>query len=693
MVRVSSASQPVPQAEVRVGTLTALTDGEGRALLQIPAGSSELTVGRFGFETAKVRVKVVASERKEIDVELEAESVMTEDIVVTATRNDRRVQDLPLRVEVVPLEEINEKLSMTPGDISMMLTETNGLRVQVTSPSLGAASVRVQGLRGRYTQVLSDGLPLYGQSGSISLLQIPPMDLGQVEVIKGVASALFGPSALGGVVNLVSKRPQDGRAEREILLNQTSLGGTDAILWLSAKPGKHWGYTFLGGGHRQARADVDDDGWTDLPSYTRGLVRPRLVWENGTGRSLFVTMGGLAETRQGGTMPGAVAPDGAPFREEVSTRRLDAGLVGKAVLGSTRVLTLRASGLRQWHRHVFGDAGERDVHHTSFAEASMTGAGGPHTWVVGAAIQRDGYRGEERPVFNYAYTVPGVFAQDDYAPVPWMTVSASGRVDHHSEFGTFLSPRVSALLKLGGGWTLRPSAGSGFFAPTPFTEETEASGLDRLVPLGTLNAEQGRSFSADLGWRRGPLELTTTFFRSRIEDPVRVRAVDLPAGRMEIVNAPGPDRAAGSEIIARVHRGEMDLIATHMYVWATEQEPGSVERQEVGLNPRHSASLDWLWDIEGRGRIGLELFYTGRQRLDDSPFRRRSVPYLLWGAVGEWRVGRARLFLNSENLSDVRQTRYDRLVRPTRNFDGRWTVDGWGPLEGRTFNGGLRFSF
>ena len=118
-----------------------------------------------------------------------------------------------------------------------------------------------------------------------------------------------------------------------------------------------------------------------------------------------------------------------------------------------------------------------------------------------------------------------------------------------------------------------------------------------------------------------------------------------------------------------------------------------MERQEVGLNPRHSASLDWLWAIEGRGRIGLELFYTGRQRLDDSPFRRRSVPYLLWGAVGEWRVGRARLFLNSENLSDVRQTRYDRLVRPTRNFDGRWTVDGWGPLEGRTFNAGLRFSF
>jgi iron complex outermembrane receptor protein len=107
-------------------------------------------------------------------------------------------------VEVVPGEEVQEKIMMTPGDVSMLLNETNGLRVQTTSPSLGGANVRIQGLRGRYTQVLADGLPLYGgQTGSIGLLQIPPMDLGQVEVIKGVASALYGMSAIGGVVNHV----------------------------------------------------------------------------------------------------------------------------------------------------------------------------------------------------------------------------------------------------------------------------------------------------------------------------------------------------------------------------------------------------------------------------------------------------------------------------------------------------------
>ena len=124
-----------------------------------------------------------------------------------ATRTGGRLEDSPLRVEVLEREEIEEKMLMTPGDIVMMLNEMGGMRVQATSPSLGAASVRVQGMRGRYTRFLSDGLPLFGEVGGLGLLQIPPMDLGQVEVIKGVASSLYGAGAMGGVINLVSRVP------------------------------------------------------------------------------------------------------------------------------------------------------------------------------------------------------------------------------------------------------------------------------------------------------------------------------------------------------------------------------------------------------------------------------------------------------------------------------------------------------
>src|SRR6187399_806628 len=145
-------------------------------------------------------------------------------VTVSATRTGTRLDDQPMRVEVLGREEIEEKLMMTPGDIVMMLNEMGGLRVQATSPSLGAASVRVQGMRGRYTRFLSDGLPLFGQAvGGLGLLQIPPTDLEGVEVIKGVASALYGAGALGGVVNLVTRR---SRAEpsQEVLVNRSTVG-------------------------------------------------------------------------------------------------------------------------------------------------------------------------------------------------------------------------------------------------------------------------------------------------------------------------------------------------------------------------------------------------------------------------------------------------------------------------------------
>jgi outer membrane receptor for ferrienterochelin and colicins len=176
------------------------------------------------------------------------------------------------------------------------------MRVQATSPSLGAASVRIQGMRGRYTRFFSDGLPLFGEVGGLGLLQIPPMDLGQVEVIKGVASSLYGAGAMGGVVDLISRRPTRER-QREILLNRSTRGATDGVLWIAtpAKPG--WAFTLLSGGHWQQTTDVNKDHWADLPGYSRGVVRPRVYWDGGNGRSLFATIGFTAEDRHGGGSP------------------------------------------------------------------------------------------------------------------------------------------------------------------------------------------------------------------------------------------------------------------------------------------------------------------------------------------------------------------------------------------------------
>jgi outer membrane receptor for ferrienterochelin and colicins len=692
LVEVRSASAPASQVEISAGGVQTTTNDRGEASFQLPSGPVQLTLQRFGFVSKTIDVEVVAGTTTRIAVQLETESVLKEEITVTATRTEKRIEEEPLRVEVLDREEVEEKTLMTPGDIAMLLNETSGLRVQVTSPSLGAANVRVQGLRGRYTQLLADGLPLYGgQSGSIGLLQIPPLDLGQVEVIKGVASALYGSSALGGVINLVSRRPQ--QPEREVLFNRTSRGGTDTAFWLAEPVKNGFGYTLLGAANFQSPNDVNGDGWADLAGYHRGTIRPRFIWDNGKGRSIFLTTGAMAEDREGGTIGDARTPDGQRYPEKLSTRRLDTGLVGRFLLG-TRLVSVRASAMTQQHRHQFGEVIEHDRHGTWFGEASIGGTDQRHTWTAGTAFQSDIYRARELSSFNYTYVVPAGFVQDDYSLNSQITLSGSARLDVHNKYGAFLNPRLSALVRMPHRLTARISTGTGVFAPTPFTEETEASGLSRLGPLQNLQAERAVSASGDLGWASAHLELNGTFFISRIRHALMLREVaGTTTETMEIFNSPQQIRTAGSELLARLRGGDFNLVVTHTFIHSTELDPREADRRDVPLTPKYTAGVVGTWEKEGRGRVGIEMFYTGEQRLDENPYRARSVPYWIFGLLIERRFGRARFFVNAENLGNVKQTRYDRLIRPTQHFDGRWTVDAWAPLDGRVINGGLRWNF
>ncbi len=620
----------------------------------------------------------------------EGESEEGEEIVVQATRTGRRVQDEPIRVEVINREEIEEKLLMTPGNIAMLVSETPGVRVQVTSPALGASNVRMQGLKGRYTQILADGLPLYGgQTPSIGLLQIPPTDLGQVEVIKGAASALYGPSALGGVINLVSRRP-GAEPQGELLLNATSRDGQDATAYAASPLNGSLSASLTAGFDRQTRQDLNDDGWADMPGYERWTARPRLFWEGTAGAKALLTFGAMTEQRNGGTLPDRTAPDGSPFVQAQRSERFDVGLNAQTPIEGVGTLYLRASGVTQSHRHQFGATLERDRHRTGFLEASLGGKAGSTTWLAGAAFQADSYRSRAFPAFDYSYTVPALFVQGESEVAERLTLAASARWDGHSEYGSRVSPRLSALYRPGP-WTVRASFGRGFYAPTPFIEEIEANGLSRVEPYARLRAEVADTASIDFGYTRGPIEANVSLFASNIDHAVQLH--ELAAGRVTLANANGLTKTRGVEVLLRYRWQAFTLTGSYVHIDATEPDPDGAGRRRVPLTPRNTAGLVAMWEKHGRGRIGLEMYYTGRQELDDNPWRTRSRPYVELGLMGELVLGKVSLFVNAENLLDVRQTHWDPLLLPQRSPVGAWTVDAWAPSDGRVINGGLRFRF
>jgi outer membrane receptor for ferrienterochelin and colicins len=612
-----------------------------------------------------------------------------QEITVVATRSRQLVRDQAMRVEVVPQEELEESQTVAPGDLTNLLNELAGARMDLPSGGLGGTSLRLRGMPGRHAQVLSDGLALSGsQTDSFSLLQVPPIDLGRVEVVKGVASALYGGSALAGVLNLVS-RPPDGKSQW--LLSQGSPGSSDADVFVS-RPGTSGGFTFAGSGHYRSRRDEDHDGWAELPGYERLTARPRWFVEDGNQR-LFATFGFSGERREGGTTGDNSVASGEQFPVTLNTGHFDAGMVGSLTRNDGSILAGKWYAVHTRHEREFG-TDDVDDSITSFAaEATWQAKLGMHAWTLGAALLFDELSVPDVAGVGHRYTVPGVFAQDEFSPVSWLSVSASGRVDFHDEFGTFVSPRVSALFRLDPDVTLRASVGTGYAPVTPLVDEIEDIGFGALDPLQGLQAERASSGSLDLKWLLQALEINLSAFASEIRHPLDAEGAAQP-GRVMIVNDRAALKIRGAELLVGCTIGETHLLFNSTYLDATEESPAG-GRRPAELMPDLSAEIAAIFELEGHGRAGFEISYTGSQAVHDDPYLTTTPSLLEVNALAEWNFGRFSLFLNALNLTDERQQDHSPLLRPAAEpgLGGNPVVDAWAPLVGRYFSLGVRGNF
>ena len=170
-----------------------VSDIEGKVVIEnVPEGEHEINISFLGFQTIDTILNI-STTNSTFTFYLHEANEDLEEIVVRATRSTRTIKNLPTRVEFIGLEELGEKAIMNSANISLVLRESTGIQIQQTSLSSGNASIRIQGLDGRYTQLLKDGFPLFGGfSGGLSIMQIPPLDLQQFEIIKGSSSTLYG---------------------------------------------------------------------------------------------------------------------------------------------------------------------------------------------------------------------------------------------------------------------------------------------------------------------------------------------------------------------------------------------------------------------------------------------------------------------------------------------------------------------
>lgn len=690
-IKNSEEKEPLAGATATISTLnkTTVADSLGIATFaDIAAGTYTVTVSFVGLEEKQVTVTVPMATEEPLEVLLEeGEDHETEEVVVTATRISRTIANIPTRVEVISGEELAEKANMKPGDIRMLLSETTGIQTQQTSATSFNAGIRIQGLEGRYTQILRDGYPLYsGFAGGLSILQIPPLDLRQVEVIKGSASTLYGGGAIAGLVNLVSKTPGRNR-ELTFLANGTTAGGLDLSGFYSQRYGKA-GLTVFASRNTNRPFDPADIGFTAIPKFERYTINPRLfLYGKNTTADVGITY--ITEDRTGGSIE-YIKNGGSGFFEKNNTDRVTTQLGIAHRLNEHATIQFKNSYSR-FNRTITVPTYTFDaLQQSSFSELTWNRKGTQADWVVGANVLTDDLAEQVQtadPKRNYHYNTFGVFVQNAWSISDKVVLESGLRGDYVKEYGFELLPRISAMFRVTPKLTTRIGGGFGYKTPTIFTEEAERRQFQNILPIVEANMKNERSFGAnwDINYRTnfGDLGFSVNhlFFYTRLNNPLVL--VNAPGFRFQYQNSAGHFDTKGMETNLRLVYGDFKLFVGYTYTDANTHF-GNTE-EWLPLTARHRLNNVLMYEVEDKWKIGLEAYHFSRQQLNDGTFGK---PYWITGFMVEKIWKKISLYINFENFTDTRQSKFGPIYTGTIN--NPVFRDIYAPVEGFVTNGGIK---
>jgi len=691
-IRNSEDRQPLAGATASIKSLnkTTVADSAGMATFDnLAAGRYTVHVSYVGLEEKEVVVTVPLTSAAPVEVMLEEghDDHEEEEVIVTATRISRTIANIPTRVEVISGEELAEKGNMKPGDIRMLLNESTGIQTQQTSATSFNAGIRIQGLEGRYTQLLRDGYPLYsGFAGSLSLLQIAPLDLKQVEVIKGAASTLYGGGAIAGLVNLVSKTPGRDR-EISFLANGTSAGGLDLSGFYSQRYGKA-GLTLFASRNSNKAFDPADLGLTAIPKFERYTINPRLfLYGSNTTADIGVTY--ITEDRTGGSMD-YIKNGGNGFFEKNNTDRIttQAGIAHR--LNEHATLQFKNSYSRFDRLLSIPDYSFDALQQSSFSELTWNRKGEKTDWVIGANVLTEDLEEKGQttdPKRDYHYNTYGIFIQNAWSVSDKVVLESGLRGDYVSEFGFELLPRVSAMFRVSPELTTRIGGGFGYKTPTIFTEEAERRQFQHLLPINIDRSQNERSVGGnwDINYRTNfgdvGFSINHLFYYTRLNHPLVM--VNAAGGRVQLQNSSGHLDTRGMETNLRLLYGDFKLFVGYTYTDANTHFTN--DKEWLPLTARHRLNNVLMYEIEDKLKLGLEAYYYSRQRLNDGTLGKS---YWITGFMAEKLWEKFSLFINFENFTDTRQSKFDAIYSGTINRPVFRDI--YAPVEGFVINGGIK---
>jgi len=489
-------------------------------------------------------VKVEAAATSVVNIQLMPQ--YRREIVVTGTRSEKRLSEVPVRTELVNRDQIEASGSRTLADA---VEFTTGVRTENDCQNCNFSQIRLLGLDGAYSQILIDSQPALSSLAAVyGVEHIPARMIDHIEVVKGGGSAIYGPGSVAGVINVIPRTPVENGGSAQV--SYQGLDGEpgynlDAAVDLVTEDGQT-AVTFFGQLDNQEAVDVNGDGFSDVGERYLNSFGTRVSRYALDGDARFsLDYSHTYEDRRGGDnldLPEFMAE----IAESIQTKRDAASASWMHVPSRNFDYRLNVSYAYTDRDTYYGAGMDPNAYGNStnplfVFDSQFSHHLGDHDVAWGLQYSADGLE-DEQPAYDRfldeTYTNVGVFLQDDWEIGEQWELVAGARLDDHSEVDNMIaSPRVALKWDPNSEFTARASFATGFRAPQVFDEDlhiTQVGGEGQIIRNDPdLEEESSRTLTLGVEWTPtfavGNGLVEANLFDTEIDDLFFVAEDDDPA--------------------------------------------------------------------------------------------------------------------------------------------------------------------
>lgn len=630
----------------------------------------------FNFNYAQIKDSAKVKE-KNID----------EVIIVASSRTQQKIENSPQKIEILGKEEMQEESGIKPAGIASILGDISGVQIQQTSAISGNSNVRIQGLDGRYTQILKDGIPLFdGFSGGLGVLNIPPLDLQQVELIKGSASTLYGGGAIGGLVNIISRKPTT-KQELTALANYSTLSEKNLNLYASKKY-NFLGYTFFAGYTSQNAKDINKDGFSDVPEINSVVVHPKLFLYPSSNSTISLGWSGTFDKNLGGDMQVINGNSNVnhQYFEQNKTKRNSYELIFEQKFNDNSKLSLKNS-ISNFDRNFLSNNNLLKAKQTNyFSELSYIKNIQKSTLVIGTDVQGSKFSPKDYQFFQvpqFENNSFGIFIQNSIK-FNNTNIEAGIRQDFTNNYGNFFLPQIAVIHHFNERWAARAGIGLGYKVPNALSPSVYDYPIENILPIDIQNtiAEKSVGYNAEFNYKKkfgndNEIFINQAFFLTQINHPITGNINS--KGNIYFKNENKPVISKGFDTYIKATLDEWELYLG--YTFTIAENKFLEKNQFIPLTPKHRFAMTALKEFN-TWKAGIEASYTGKQHRLDYTF---TPSYLFMAAMISKDLGKHfTLVLNCENLLDYRQSKKESLYFGSISNPTFYPL--WSPIDGRVIN-------